>query len=189
MDLGTLGGSDSEAAMAINDSGYVTGAALLPGNTEFHAVLWGNGGILDLGVIPGDLCDEGMSLNSRLQVVGYSNQATCHGPHAHGFLWEHGVLFDLNRLIVNDTGLQVIEGVFINERGEITANAVTPEGNTHAVVLIPCNESHPNRDGCDYRDVDESEAALSGVAGPTARSGSSALHDRHAVSKKMPGLD
>jgi len=85
--------------------------------------------------------------------------------------------------------LQVIEGVFINERGEITANAVTPEGNTHAVVLIPCNESHPNRDGCDYRDVDESEAALSGVAGPTARSGSRALYDRHAASKKMPGLD
>ena len=175
MDLGTLGGSDSEAAMAINDSGYVTGAALLPGNTEFHAVLWGNGGILDLGVIPGDLCDEGMSLNSRLQVVGYSNQATCHGPHAHGFLWEHGVLFDLNRLIVNDTGLQVIEGVFINERGEITANAVTPEGNTHAVVLIPCNESHPNIEGCDYSLVDAVPAsqrpaatAIQSHQGPTA---------------------
>jgi len=175
VDLGTLGGSDSEAAMAINDSGYVTGAALLPGNTEFHAVLWGNGGILDLGVIPGDLCDEGMSLNSRLQVVGYSNQATCHGPHAHGFLWEHGVLFDLNRLIVNDTGLQVIEGVFINERGEITANAVTPEGNTHAVVLIPCNESHPNIEGCDYSLVDAVPAsqrpaatAIQSHQGPTA---------------------
>jgi len=86
-------------------------------------------------------------------------------------------------------GLQVIEGVFINERGEITGNAVTPDGNVHAVVLIPCDEFHPNGDGCDYRDVDESEAALSGVAEPTARSGSSALYDRHAASKKMPGLD
>lgn len=189
VDLGTLGGSRSEA-MAINDSGYVTGAAHLPGNTAFHAVLWGNGGIFDLGVIPGDLCDEGMSLNSRLQVVGYSNQVVCHTRlHAHGFLWEHGVLFDLNRLIVNPSGLQVIEGTFISERGEITANAVTPEGNTHAVVLIPCDEFHPNRDGCDYRDVDESEAALNGVARPTAASGSSAVHDRHARSKKMPGLD
>ena len=158
-------------------------------HAEVHAVLWGNGGVLDLGVIPGDLCDEGMSLNSRLQVVGYSNQVACHGPHAHGFLWEHGVLFDLNRLIVKSDRAQVIEGTFINERGEIIGNAITPEGNTHAVVLIPCDEFHPNRDGCDYRDVDESEAALSGVAGPTARSGSSALHDRHAASKKMPGLD
>jgi probable HAF family extracellular repeat protein len=184
VDLGTLGGSGSEAK-AINDSGYVTGAARLPGNTVVHAVLWGNGGILDLGVIPGDLCDEGMSLNSRLQVVGYSNQVACHGPHAHGFLWEHGVLFDLNRLIVNRSALQVIEGVFINERGEIIGNAVTPEGNNHAVVLIPCDEFHPNRDGCDYRDVDESEAALSGVAGPTPSSGSSALHDRHMASKKI----
>jgi hypothetical protein len=86
-------------------------------------------------------------------------------------------------------GLQVIEGTFINERGEITANAITAEGNTHAVVLIPCDDSHPNRDGCDYRDVDESEAALSGVSGPTARNGSSALHDRHTGTKNMPGLD
>jgi len=188
VDLGTLGGSGSEAK-AVNDSGYVTGAARLPGNTKVHAVLWGNGGILDLGVIPGDLCDEGMSLNSRLQVVGYSNQVSCGGPHAHGFLWEHGVLFDLNRLIVNPSALQVIEGVFINERGEITGNAVTPEGNIHAVLLIPCDEFHPNRDGCDYRDVDESEAVLSDVAGPPPSSGASALHDRHAASKKMPGLD
>lgn len=153
VDLGTLGGSGSEAK-AINDRGYVTGAARLPGNTKFHAVLWGNGGILDLGVVPGDLCDEGMSMNSRLQVVGYSNQATCRGPHAHGFLWEHGELVDLNRLIVNGAGLQVIEGTFINDRGEITGNALTPEGNIHAVVLLPCDESDPDRDGCDYRDAE-----------------------------------
>jgi hypothetical protein len=90
-------------------------------------------------------------------------------------------------LLAPVAGLQVIEGVFINESGEITGNAITPEGNTHAVVLIPCNESHPNRLGCDYSDVDESEATLSGVAGPTATSGPSVFHDRLAAMKKMPG--
>ena len=59
-------------------------------------------------------------------------------------------MFDLNRLIVNSAGLKVIEGVFINERGEIIGNAITPEGNNHAVVLIPCDEFHPDRGGCDY---------------------------------------
>jgi len=88
-------------------------------------------------------------LNSRLQVVGFANHAACPGPHSHGFLWERGAMVDLNRLIVNRSTLQVIEGVFINERGEITGNAVTPEGNIHAVVLIPCDEFHPNREGCD----------------------------------------
>ena len=98
-------------------------------------------------------------------------------------------MFDLNRLIVNRSTLQVIEGVFINERGEITGNAVTPEGKIHAVVLIPCDESHPNRLGCDYSDVDESEATLSGVAGPTAASGPSEFHDRLTAMKTMPGHD
>ena len=186
--LPTLGGTRSEAK-AINNAGDVTGAARLPGDTLSHPVLWTNGRVIDLGVVPGDLCAEGMAINSRRQIVGFSNHDPCFSPHAHGFLWENGVLFDLNRLISNPTTLTVIEGTFINERGDITGNAVTPEGNTHAVVLIPCDEFHPNRDGCDYRDVDESEAALSGEAGPTARSGSSALHDRHAASKKMPGLD
>jgi probable HAF family extracellular repeat protein len=156
VDLGTLGGTRSEAK-AINDKGDVTGAARLPGDTGPHAVLWRNGGIVDLGVIPGDLCAEGMSLNSRPQVVGFSNQAGCPGQHSHGFLWEHGVLFDLNRLIVNRTALQVIEGGFINERGEIAGNAVTPEGNNHAVVLIPCDKDHPDIDGCDYSAVDEDQ--------------------------------
>ena len=186
--LPTLGGTRSEAK-AINNAGDVTGAARLPGDTLSHPVLWTNGRVIDLGVVPGDLCAEGMSINSKRQIVGFSNHDPCFSPHAHGFLWENGVLFDLNRLISNPTGLTVIEGTFINERGEITGNALAPEGNTHAVVLIPCDEFHPNTDGCDYRDVDESEAALSGVAGPTANSGSSAHHDRHAASKKMPWLD
>jgi len=175
--------------MAINSAGDVTGAARVPGDTLFHPVLWTNGKVLDLGVVAGDLCAEGMAINSRRQIVGYSNQGRCDGPHAHGFLWENSVLFDLNRLISNPTTLTVFEGTFINERGEITGNAVTQDGNTHAVVLIPCDEFHPNIDGCDYCDVDESEEALSGVAGPTPSNRSSALHDRRASSKKMPGLD
>jgi probable HAF family extracellular repeat protein len=93
--------------MAINSAGDVTGAARLVGDTLFHAVLWTNGKVIDVGIVPGDLCAEGMSLNSRMQIVGYSNQVACHGSHAHGFLWENGVLFDLNRLISNPTALTV----------------------------------------------------------------------------------
>jgi probable HAF family extracellular repeat protein len=161
--LPTLGGTRSEAK-AINIAGDVTGAARLPGDTLSHPVLWMNGRVIDLGVVPGDLCAEGMAINSRRQIVGFSNHDHCGGPHAHGFLWENGMLFDLNRLISNPTAITVFEGTFINERGEITGNAVTPEGNTHAVVLIPCDESHPNRDGCDYEDVDESVAAQASPA-------------------------
>jgi probable HAF family extracellular repeat protein len=161
--LSTLGGTRSEAK-AINSAGNVTGAARLVGDTLFHAVLWTNEKVIDLGVVPGDLCAEGMAINSRRKIVGFSNQDHCFQPHAHGFLWENGVLFDLNRLISNPTALTVIEGVRITERGEIAGNALTPEGESRGVVLIPCDEGHPNVDGCDYEDVDEGVAAQASPA-------------------------
>ena len=155
IDLPTLGGTLTEAK-AINDAGEVTGASFLPGGNDFDAVLWRKGEILDLGVVPGDLCAEGMAINSQGQVVGYSNHDECHtADHAHGFLWEHGRLFDLNQLISNKTTLTVYEGVRINDLGEIAGNARTPNGDRRAVVLIPCDERHPGLKGCDYSAVEE----------------------------------
>src|SRR5215467_4812193 len=103
IDLPSLGGAGTESK-AINDAGDVAGASSLAGTTDFHAVLWTNGKVVDLGVVPGDLCAEAMHINSKQQVVGYSNRDVCHTEdHTHGFLWESGVLFDLNQLISNDT--------------------------------------------------------------------------------------
>jgi probable HAF family extracellular repeat protein len=161
--LPTLGGTLSEAK-AINTAGDVTGAARLPGDTLSHPVLWTKGKVIDLGVVPGDLCAEGMAINSKQQIVGFSNHEHCFPPHAHGFLWENGVLFDLNQLISNKTTLTVIEGVRITELGEIAGNALTPEGNSRGVVLIPCDEHHPNIDDCDYEEVDESVASQASPA-------------------------
>lgn len=69
-------------------------------------------------------------------------------------------MFDLNTLVSANSGvtLQLTEAVQINERGEIAGRGLTPEGNNHPFVMIPCDEDHPNLSGCDYSPVDESVA-------------------------------
>jgi hypothetical protein len=52
----------------------------------------------------------------------------------------------------------------INDRGEIAGNAALSNGETHAFVLIPCDDDHPDVEGCDYSMVDATEVANSAAA-------------------------
>lgn len=74
----------------------------------------------------------------------------------------------------------------LDSNDDLTLPFMRPTG---VDALIPCDEFHLRIDGCDYREVAESDAAFSGVPGPIGRRGSSTLHDRHADSKKMLGPD
>jgi hypothetical protein len=44
--------------------------------------------------------------------------------------------------------LVLTAGEFINDRGEIGASGVLPNGDHHAVLLIPCGDKQGNADGC-----------------------------------------
>jgi probable HAF family extracellular repeat protein len=156
-DLGTLGGDTSEAVW-LNDKGVVVGSADLAGSSgrQTHdAVVWINGKIHDLGTVPGDTCSRGLGLNVRGQVVGDSSD--CHN-NLHAFLWEDGgPIVDLNTLIPPGSGVQLTNAFNINDRGEILAKAApigfTPKDDEdlgHLALLIPCDEHHPNVEGCDY---------------------------------------
>jgi probable HAF family extracellular repeat protein len=142
IDLGTLGGRNG-AADWMNQSGDVVGRADVPGSGSHHGFLWSNGTMTDLGTLNGLPCSTARSVNARRQVVGDAGKC---GKVGRGFLWENGSIVDLQNLIPAGTGFRVTEGIWINDRGEIAANAVLPSGEIHAVLLIPTDEEISDAD-------------------------------------------
>jgi probable HAF family extracellular repeat protein len=90
----------------------------------------------DLGTVSSDTCSSALGVNARNQVVGTSG--VCHVSNDHAFLWEQGRIFDLNTLVAPPpSGIRVTIAYSINDRGEIAASGTLPNGDVHAVLLIP----------------------------------------------------
>jgi len=137
-DIGTFGGSTGEA-LRVSDSGFVVGRADFAGDFIHHAFVWKDGVMHDVGVVPGDLCTNGRAINSRGQAIGTSTD--CMGTVEHMFLWENGSIHDLTAMILPGSDIKVFEAWDINDRGEIAAVGMLPNGDQHAVLLIPASAS------------------------------------------------
>jgi probable HAF family extracellular repeat protein len=129
IDLGTLGGTAWNTPMAINNRGEVVGFANLPGPDQaapnFHAFIWTrHGQMRDLGTLPGDAVSEALGINDQGQVVGESCQAGF--AHCRAFLWEDGVMTDLNALVPGYAG-HLVYGNDITAAGDITGQALDPK--------------------------------------------------------------
>ncbi len=156
-DLGTLGGSFS-AAFWINDAGDAVGGTTFAGDQITHATLFSRGRITDLGTVGQDQCSLASANNSSGQVVGNSgNGAGCFfgPPDARAFLWENGgPMVDLNALVENPSNLTLWNPLYISDNGEIIGNAFLPNGDMHAVVLVPDGDC--DRD-CEKRVLESQE--------------------------------
>ena len=140
-DLGNLGGQTGQAggniAYDINNQGEVVGNSDLPGDTTFDAFLWTRRtGMKDLGTLSGDVASVSLSINDAGSVIGASIDASGN-PRA--FLWENGVMTDLNTLIAGESPLYLLTGCSINSRGEITGLGLTSTGEIHTYLASPAH--------------------------------------------------
>jgi probable HAF family extracellular repeat protein len=139
INLGNLGGQTGQAggniAFGINNQDQVVGNSDLPGDTTFHAFLWTKkAGMQDLGTLSGDVASLSISINDAGTIVGASLDASFN-PRA--FLWEKGMMTDLNTLIAGDSPLYLLTGCSINSRGEITGLGLTSSGEIHTYLASP----------------------------------------------------
>jgi probable HAF family extracellular repeat protein len=138
-DLGTFGGSFG-FANGINETGDAIGAATTQGDQELHAFRWRKGILTDLGTVPGDSCSSSFAVNAKGQVVGNSGDCSA-SFFDHAFLWEDGgPMLDLNTLVAPGSGIQLVWAKDIDDRGQIAGLGILPNGDTHVIVLIPCQE-------------------------------------------------
>jgi len=138
MDLGKLGELQL-APRDINNKGQVVGFAFSPDFTTFLAFLWQNGVATNLGTLPAPLgiASFGFSVNEKGQVVGTSIDEQG-DPHA--FIWQQGVMTELNDLTPAGSPLFLLFGFSINSRGEIVGSGIqVSTGEEHAYLAVPSN--------------------------------------------------
>jgi probable HAF family extracellular repeat protein len=130
-------------AFGNNNRGQIVGFVGAPGSGTPNAALWQNDMLINLGFLPGDIGGIASGINNKGQVVGSNFDS--HFDWSDGFIYENGVMTNLNTLIPHSSNLYVTMANKINERGQISGMATVrsgPEtGNVHAVLLTPVNES------------------------------------------------
>jgi probable HAF family extracellular repeat protein len=135
-DLGTLGGTTSYAT-DISDSGFVAGYSALP-NSSIRAFRYSQStGMVNLGTLAGGGPSRGGGVNSAGQVVGWALGSDF---TLRAFIYTDGQMWDLNELAEQSlpVGVQLTNGVAINDRGWIVATAENgSSGAEESYLLMP----------------------------------------------------
>ena len=141
--LQDLGGTRSNIAYVINSRGQIAGKVRSADGTTYVAALWQEDGTLtNLGILPGEFAAFATGINNRGQVVGNNFDSSFNWSR--GFIWQNGVMTDVNTLIPADSNLFVISASNINERGQISGMATVltgpHAGDIHAYLATPTDQ-------------------------------------------------
>jgi probable HAF family extracellular repeat protein len=121
--------------MAVNNQGQVVGMSDLTGDEAFHATLWQEGAITDLGTLAGDVSAFASGINDKGQVVGTSIDAS---GNIRAFIWQDGVMTDLSTLFPAGFYLYPTMANKINSRGQIAGMSTDlNDGTIHAFLATP----------------------------------------------------
>jgi probable HAF family extracellular repeat protein len=149
-DLGDIGGDAWNTPMAINEHGVITGFANVTEGAAFnaHAFVWTeDSGMQDLETVGGDdVYSQGLGINAHGQIVGLS--CTAGFASCRAFIWEDGVMTDLNTLLEPGYANHLYFANDINDFGEITGQSIDEStGEARTFVAIP--SAGPGADDAD----------------------------------------
>jgi len=139
IDLGSVGDGSVTVAADVNDRGAVIGSASFADGSQ-HPFLWTrSGGMRDLGLMssdPTDAINTVFEINDRGQIVGASCDVTM--QICRGYIWQNGVMTDVNELLPPDSPLYVILATAINDAGQVAGLAIDfGSGEAHAFLATP----------------------------------------------------
>ncbi len=115
VDLGEFKGNHN-LIHGINNRGAMVGAMINPETTSVEACVIEEGISRMLGTLGGSF-SVARAINNEGEIVGGSLAAD--DGNFHAFLFVNEQLIDLNRLIVNASGWELVQAIAINDTGQI----------------------------------------------------------------------
>ncbi len=139
-------------AFALNEAAPVVGSGSIPEDGHPfgipRAFLWQRGKFTMLGTLPDHLISRAQDIRTNpQQIVGRSWNVDDIPTIAHGFIWEEGVMYDLNDFISGEYGVLIEGATGISATGEIIANGDDAAGEIVAFYLTPAPAPLGDLDG------------------------------------------
>ena len=140
--LGPVPGGTTSTPNGVTESGVVYGSGRVPvegsPNGVTRAFIWNAGDFQMLGTLQGFLRSAaGDGTDDPIRVVGASTTFEGNPNVSRGFLWQDGVMTDLNALIPAESGQLITSASAIRSDGVILASAKNLDGDIVAIVLTP----------------------------------------------------